>query len=52
MGNNCCCLDCKERHQGCHSTCEKFSEYRKELEKIKKNKNRDNLLRRRVRRKR
>ncbi len=31
------CLDCKERHNGCHATCYKYKEYKEELEKIKTN---------------
>ena len=30
------CYNCTERHVGCHSTCEKYAEYQKELEKGKK----------------
>ena len=29
------CKDCKERHVGCHSKCEKYLEYKKELQKAK-----------------
>ena len=27
------CKDCKDRAIGCHGTCEKYSEYRKQREK-------------------
>lgn len=26
------CRDCKDRYVGCHSKCERYIEYRKELE--------------------
>lgn len=29
------CKDCKDRHVGCHSKCEKYLEYKKELQKAK-----------------
>ncbi len=29
------CLDCDVRETACHDQCEKFAEYRKELQKIK-----------------
>ena len=29
------CKDCKDRHIGCHSKCEKYLEYKKELQKAK-----------------
>lgn len=32
-----CCKDCKERTMTCHSTCEKYLEGRKALEKLKRN---------------
>lgn len=27
------CLKCEERHPNCHSTCEKYVSYRKDLDK-------------------
>lgn len=42
------CKDCKDRHVGCHSTCEKYINAKKEYdelqEKIKKSKYRENDL--------
>ena len=42
------CKDCKDRHVGCHSTCEKYINAKKEYdelqEKIKKSKHRENDL--------
>ncbi len=29
------CLKCSDRYPGCHDCCEKFSQYREELEHIK-----------------
>lgn len=29
------CLDCEERHPGCHSECEKYLEYRKKLDEAR-----------------
>lgn len=29
------CKDCKDRHIGCHGKCEKYLEYKKELQKAK-----------------
>ena len=29
------CKDCKDRHIGCHSKCEKYLEYKKEVQKAK-----------------
>lgn len=28
----CPCKDCKDRHQACHDHCEKYKEWKKELE--------------------
>lgn len=30
------CKDCKERHLECHSNCDKYTEAKKELSKLKK----------------
>ena len=30
------CKGCKDRHVGCHSGCEMFAEYKKNIEAIKK----------------
>jgi hypothetical protein len=30
------CKDCPNRKVGCHSTCEKYLDYRKEVDKINK----------------
>ena len=30
------CLGCESRHPGCHSECEKYKDYRKALDSIKK----------------
>lgn len=37
-----CCLDCNERSQLCHSTCKKYAEYKRKLNKI--NENRRSIL--------
>lgn len=29
------CKDCKERHLHCHSHCERYKEYKEELERAK-----------------
>lgn len=29
-----CCLNCQERHYKCHSECERYKEYRKNLDEI------------------
>lgn len=44
------CLDCKNRVIGCHSTCYKYKEYKKELEIIKTNIKKSKLNPRRKRR--
>ena len=31
----CPCKDCKDRSQTCHSSCEKYAEYRAVCEKVK-----------------
>ena len=28
------CLNCKDRHEKCHSTCEKYLKFKKELEEL------------------
>lgn len=42
------CKDCKDRSVGCHGTCEKYKEYRSNLddrkETIKKNRSTDALI--------
>lgn len=38
-----CCLDCKDRHLGCHSTCEKYKEMKQKLQDIKDKKNENNM---------
>lgn len=30
------CKDCKERHSGCHSECEKYKAFREKIDKTKK----------------
>ena len=40
------CLDCKERSYNCHSCCEKYQEYLKELNKIKNEIKKDNITKR------
>jgi len=39
MGKNKCCLNCQERVLGCHSECEKYAEYKKELAEFKEKRN-------------
>lgn len=34
--NNACCYECPDREIGCHSKCEKYKKFRKELDKKKK----------------
>ena len=31
------CLNCEQRHVGCHSNCEKYKEFRKKLDDINAN---------------
>ena len=38
MDNNRCCKGCEKRYVGCHSTCEEYKEYRKEMDEQKQNK--------------
>lgn len=33
-----CCLDCKDRKPLCHSTCEKYLNFRKKIDYIKERK--------------
>ena len=46
--NSCPCNGCKDRHQTCHSNCEKYinwkTKYNARNELIKKNKFKDSLL--------
>ena len=32
MKVNSYCLDCQDRHQGCHGTCERYKEFRQRLD--------------------
>lgn len=41
MKYNACCLNCENRCMGCHSNCEMYNMYKKELATIKKNRNKD-----------
>ena len=41
--NKNCCYKCEEREPNCHSVCEKYAEYQKKLEKIKKKKMKENV---------
>ena len=38
---NISCYNCKSRHLGCHSNCEKYSKYKATLQKIKMRKKED-----------
>ena len=38
-----CCLDCKDRHLGCHSVCEKYKDMKQKLQDIKDKKNENNM---------
>lgn len=38
-----CCLDCKDRHLGCHGTCEKYKEMKQKLQDIKDKKNENSM---------
>ena len=35
------CLDCTKRHVGCHSTCEDYLKFRKELDELNKQKRKE-----------
>ena len=37
------CKDCPDRHIGCHSDCDKYINYRKELEQLKEQQYKENL---------
>ena len=39
------CKDCPDRHQGCHSECKKYKEYRKKQDKLNELKLEDTLKR-------
>lgn len=39
------CYHCKDRHQGCHSECEKYAEYRKRVESARKEEQKDSAMR-------
>lgn len=39
------CLNCKDRYTGCHAVCSKYAEYKRELERIKENRDKERLLR-------
>lgn len=36
MKNDNCCKNCRDRHIGCHSECEKYLTWRKEFEERKR----------------
>ena len=38
------CKDCPNRQVGCHSTCEKYIEYKKESDRIREEKHAQNEL--------
>lgn len=40
----CPCKDCKERSAACHGTCEKFTEWKKPLEILKAEIDRERLI--------
>lgn len=37
MKNKHCCKDCADRHESCHSTCERYLEFKRECEKAREN---------------
>lgn len=36
------CKDCPDRHQGCHSECEKYLEFRKERDELNELRHQEN----------
>ena len=42
----CCCKDCGDRYVGCHSVCERYSEFRKFVEERNKEIMKDSEARR------
>lgn len=38
------CLDCKDRHVGCHSTCKKYIEFRAQCDKDLEERSKRNKL--------
>lgn len=39
------CYHCKDRHQGCHSECEKYAEYRRKVEQMRNEERKDSAMR-------
>ncbi|WP_236915708.1 hypothetical protein [Clostridium sp. Cult2] len=37
------CINCEDRHLGCHSKCKKYQEFKKEREKFRKKKYSNNF---------
>lgn len=37
------CKGCEERHLKCHSSCERYLAYRKELERVREAKNKERI---------
>lgn len=44
MGAIWCCKDCKDRHVGCHSVCEKYKEQKEKAKEIDDKAKKDNLF--------
>ena len=40
-----CCYHCKDRHQGCHSECETYAEYRRKVEQMRNEEKKDSAMR-------
>ena len=39
------CYHCQDRHQGCHSECEKYAEYRKQVDQARQAEHKDSFIR-------
>lgn len=39
------CLNCPDRHESCHSHCEKYAEYKAERQKVLNRQHKDGMLR-------
>lgn len=38
-----CCYQCEDREPNCHSSCDRYAEYLKKIEKIKKKKQKEHV---------
>lgn len=42
--NKCCCKGCENRVVGCHSTCEQYAAYRKDIDEVREETKKQNQI--------